>query len=372
MLLCIVICSCNEAIQSDSVTNVKKVIQISDAMQEDTTQLSSIVDSVFFVKLEQNEKFPIGKIHKTIFLEDRIIIFDRFSQAVFIYNYSGAFLSCIKRQGKGEGEYFKIADIAIDYNKQEILLKDNFLGKILCFDYEGNYVETLKNNFYGHDFLKIDNETFILYNTRNSRNRNNLYQLLYVSDKDKLVGNFLSFPKSFLKDNRVLRQYLVQDKYRSLLLDNYENIIYSLHPDSIVGELRLDFGKYNLPQGKHWNDTKLDYTKYAKIYSFFESESYIYISYCFDTKKSILMIINKLTNEVIKFHPTVKLSGTVDYMLFGTRVGVYKDFLVHYKEPHKFSKCSGISQELKCFLEKNNLHKMSPIDNPVLVFVKFK
>src|SRR5690606_10954381 len=79
----------------------------------------------------------------------------------------------IGREGRGPGEYLKLADFLIDEEKAEIWILDRSLGKILKYDLEGELQSEDIKNIYLHAqaFYKLADDKVALYYGSNGSHR---------------------------------------------------------------------------------------------------------------------------------------------------------------------------------------------------------
>ena len=137
-----------------------EVVELNDPLEIDQV---NIIDTVRFLKLEDKENALFGHITKLRVYQDRIFILDkRYALAVLIYDREGKHIKTLNSKGRGPGEYLYLSNMEIDYQNKHVIILDNFLSKIIFFDFDGNFVKEiisqagaekaacLKNNFTVH------------------------------------------------------------------------------------------------------------------------------------------------------------------------------------------------------------------------------
>jgi hypothetical protein len=372
IVLCSSFYSCSVSQNNEVVPEIR--VKINNVREADKLLLSDYIDSLFIIKLETKPEFLIGTLDKIIFHQDKIFIFDRQSQAIFVYGIDGKYLAHVYAQGKGRGEYFKIADFDIDKIKNLIVIKDNFRNRINYYNYNGEFVRSDRFRHYATSFSIIDEDLWACYNAVNGRLKNKRYQLFFTNRKGKIQTSHLPFEKHFLKDARRLEEALPQCE-NNFFIDLYGRNIYQIDGANIIPKYQIDFGKNNLPPGHHWYEQDFDYSNYARLSRFSTNNEHLYFNYFID-RETISAYYDISTGKIKKFnsytvYPNQELPINEGIMWGQTR-GVYKNFFVHFKEPYGFAGKKNLSMEEQTFLKKYGLENMNPMDNPILVFKKLK
>ena len=92
-----------------------------------------VIDSVRYLQLETNDDCLISYVSQLFCTDREIIIFDIYTQAVYVFDYGGKFLRKLHKQGQGPGEYATILSISMDETRNEILIVDSG-SRVLCYD----------------------------------------------------------------------------------------------------------------------------------------------------------------------------------------------------------------------------------------------
>lgn len=93
---------------------------------------------------------PIGHVSKVLIFEDILFAFDsHYAKKIFAYDLKnkGKFLYSIGNQGKGPGEFVRLADFAIDSLNRQILAADPAQRRLSWFDLDGNFLQSKTLDF---------------------------------------------------------------------------------------------------------------------------------------------------------------------------------------------------------------------------------
>ena len=91
--------------------------------------ISSLVDSIQYLKLENVEEAFISHINKVIAKGDKIFIGDLRLPKIVVYDTNGIFQYALDKKGRGPEEYLDIKSFAVD--SAYIYIIDNYKGTLL-------------------------------------------------------------------------------------------------------------------------------------------------------------------------------------------------------------------------------------------------
>lgn len=124
------------------IDNVFLEIHIDQQKEISPVEFDQLVDSVYYVQLDNQES--IGEIHDIIVQDSRIFILDQISKRVFIFGMDGHLVRCIDDRGHASNEYLDPSAIFLDKNKRNLYIKDGQQLKLLCYDYDGEFLYSSK------------------------------------------------------------------------------------------------------------------------------------------------------------------------------------------------------------------------------------
>ena len=104
--------------------------------------LSSLCDSIHYVKLETNDTVLLSKIDKVKFSKNYIFISDK--EKLLMFDGNGKFLRQVSKRGKGPGEYISISDFDISTDGNMLYILDISLSRVSAFNVKGDFIKMYK------------------------------------------------------------------------------------------------------------------------------------------------------------------------------------------------------------------------------------
>jgi hypothetical protein len=270
----------------------KKKIVIDDLRVDKailTEEKLQLIDTSVFkkrelIKLETNNQCLIGSISRIFEFENRIYIFDKKRQRVFIFDNTGKFISSIYHMGQGPGEYTQITDICLDkYNKQIVFLC-SIPTKLIYYDLSGNQIkeQELDKTF---SQMSIDKNYIYFLRFSKTNNKENDY-LVYLVDKKTYIEKPIMSTNHEISQLRVGGNEIVSGE-NIIYTRRYDNHIYRLKDGQISSIFKVDFGEYNLP-GSFLNEnlSSREFQNQANQYA------YTMVN-CFETNKFLIFRTNQ-------------------------------------------------------------------------------
>jgi hypothetical protein len=341
--------------------------------------INDCVDSVYFqstklVRLETTDNSLIIRIEKIMFDEDKIFIFDKRANSIFVFDSDGKFLYPIKKVGMGPGEYNNLHNVCLDIDNKQLILFPDSPNKIYYMDYSGNLLRqtTLGNNLYYLDVSCYKNEIYAITEYSNS---NNNFCYINILDKPDNKETCL-FNDNKVRQNsiRTSGSYLTKSKDLNFTI-RYENFIYEIVDKKVRKKYEIDFGKYNLPERYKEPDIPkeeiISISQYIySIIDMVDSENYL----AFKTNVPGIYIYSKEEDLLKKYRSIIDSK----YDIYWTQMYYIENMdnsVAFVMNPSNFSliKNAEIDRETSP-LNKNKLHLIDSIeldDNPLLLICKF-
>ena len=120
--------------------------------EQDSLPYSLFVDSIRYIPLEATDECIVGAVTDIAFSDDRMFIFDRKQQAVWVFDHQGRYRHCILHRGEGPGEYLHIDQFAYDARHDRIAVLASGQGRILFYTPQGEYLKTVHLSIKAEDF----------------------------------------------------------------------------------------------------------------------------------------------------------------------------------------------------------------------------
>ncbi|MDD4592465.1 MAG: 6-bladed beta-propeller [Parabacteroides sp.] len=155
------------------------------------TEQASLKDSLDFkfIPLATNDDCLIGQISSIQLINDRLFIEDKYrSNALFVFDLQGHFITTIGKHGIGPNQYSRIFDFDIDRKGRKIAISDRDAGRILFYDLNDYHFLYAKKTSFSYQSFLFSND-------------GKIYFFILLSGKNKLkvlksfiYGEFKRFP----------------------------------------------------------------------------------------------------------------------------------------------------------------------------------
>lgn len=345
-------------------------------------RLSSLIDSVWYLKLENHPEAVIGQIDKMEIYDGKIFIFDSQSSSLYVFSKEGKYLFNINKLGKGPGEFAHLWTFSLNRYKNEMLIFDDKLSKTLYYDLEGKWLGESRVGFRFSDFAFINDSLTAVYTGRSYNNhlpaiKN--HQMVYVDNDWKVLGRSSEFnaakQRGIWYAGTVFREY----DHQLLSFTPFTDTVYSIigldaHPKYII-----DFGKRRLPENFDFN---IDLKTFHEQYS--DSEYAYMVSNVIDLKGSVYLQVNYQRSFVYGFYSKNsgafyfgnKINNDNNHLGFQAPINFnYEDnILISYYDAYSIAQNKEEIKRVKT-IDKSILALIEDVetnDNPILVFYKLK
>lgn len=154
-------CSCSNNNRFVVSTNDATTIDIDNAEQHDSINMSCFLGKPKVIILETKPECPISRISSLEFFNNQIYVLDARAQSLYVFDINGNYLNKIGKRGKGKNEYIELSDFSID-RKDSILYLWDAVGKILKY--------CLKTNSFDKQ-LKVKREGYLSSNVQYSNGK---------------------------------------------------------------------------------------------------------------------------------------------------------------------------------------------------------
>lgn len=219
---------------------------------ENEILMSEVIDSVWYVKLgDIPNDLMTDWVRGLQFYKDRIYLMDGQKNEVFVFDIKGRHLYSLNAKGEGPGEFTRASSIAIDPYRDQLVVHDDRLSKLLYYTLQGEFIKEHRVAYRFIDFSYI-NESHIAVDLNKTHNEhiseitNN--QLAMVDTTWKVLAkggayNAAEEQKLFYSGDVFSR------KGKQLFyLRPFTYEVYILEQDRLIAYCSLNFGNRNLPE----------------------------------------------------------------------------------------------------------------------------
>lgn len=216
-------------------------------------KLDSIVEVMKYIPLETNEQSLIGYIDEVLFDDDLIFVADyRMSKSVFIFSGEGKYITKIAAYGQSGKEYVSLNSVDLDTEAKLIYLLDGERGKIMAWNYKGEFVENIDLPFQRLNTFRYDRDGIFYFDfgfRDNKYFKGEPYNLVaYDARNESVTASFFPYRKEYFLLGRYEQNHLdkINDRlfYHTLL----GNCAYRIDGDSLAIAVKIDFGKDQYPE----------------------------------------------------------------------------------------------------------------------------
>ena len=154
------LCGCKE---TSSVKESEGRIVVDITQPEKNLKMSDLFSDIKYVKLETTKESLIKYIKKVLNFDGKLLVVDGAMNSLLLFDKDGRFIKKIAGQGKGPGEYAYLTNATVDKKGKRLFILDDFSSHLLTYDFEGNYLESIKLDFKALDLEYLGNDKLVFY-----------------------------------------------------------------------------------------------------------------------------------------------------------------------------------------------------------------
>lgn len=353
--------------------NIKTIsIRLEDKVEAD---ISSIIDSAYFIVPETNDSSIIGTIG-TMVITDRIILTDRQTNKIIQFKPNGDHIATIEKVGNGPGEYIRIDGLCTNPKNGNIIVLDAMKNKLITYDTDFNFIseEETPVPYGATTFAVMDNDIFAFEQSINTIKTNMKYNIFIKSANNtthllpfKKTANTIFSPRIPL--------YNINDTL--IYVPTYKDTIYNIFAEKAEARIHFNFGDKWINEEIVYNPVtdknpilfmeKLKECNFVYFFNELENSTHIYADFSYKDDDYILTH-NKINNKQILLKNNNK-------ELFSEKpIYILNDFFVF---PISYSEyINMLNSDTFSFNGKENMfqikNKIKEESNSILMFIKFK
>lgn len=385
-LVCMSIASCKQTpIEESEMNRNGDITIIKPDFSNPVFDITDLIDSIRYVKLELTEKSLIGDLTKIIIYEDKIYVLDTKTSSLFIFAMDGKYLSKIHHVGPGPEEYIQLDFFTIDKEQRQIILTDLVGYWVMRYSFSGNFISRQKIPFWIRDIAPISNGGFVFYMNyaNNEKKVENEFNFLYTDSLLQVEKAY--FPYRSAKIGMAERKFSTPSEgvffdYHDCFyfVTAYNDTIYQVDPEGLTPRYAFDFeDKKNDPTVFDTNEDNilkyLEKNEFRSVSHFYENDDLINFETLYQGQLWTGFYNKKnghIINSIIFRNGDVGFFIRNLYMYKGWHVGCMSiDMLLSEKEwIDKRTSKEEVGREQYIEL----LNNISDEDNTVLRFYKLK
>lgn len=291
VFLCMLLISCQRKPDDQGIAfNKSETIVIGNDILHPRL-ISELLDSVEYIKLETSSKSLIKDIRDVIFAKNRFYI-QNGRDNLLCFDNSGKFLFQVGGNGRGPGEYASCHQVVIKEEQNRIWIVDKQLMKILQYDLEGKFIESLPYDFFYNLYfpLNYDKHCFYLGTTSNSSRSFHSHMIIRTDDNFVLEEAYLPIDPQIIQINYSNSRIGYYYNGGLHIRPDFQNVIYGIGEDSIWQRYILDFGNEFITEAEvlkiaskgDLDEMFIGLRESGKVYTvayLLESDNYLYFIY---------------------------------------------------------------------------------------------
>ena len=160
MCLSIFFSSCNIPKETNDAS---VIISVNSQTSDRKIKMSELYSALEYIKLEATPESLIAQVSKIIPLDTQLLIVDKESSKILLFDVNGKFMRTIGSKGVGAGEFIEIEDVAVDKKGEEIFVLEHSGKRILIYDLKGNFANDIKTDFIAHEIEYLENGNLACY-----------------------------------------------------------------------------------------------------------------------------------------------------------------------------------------------------------------
>ncbi len=337
---------------------------------KDSTYRTSGNAKMISVKLEKND------LRLSSFAEKvEIVPIETIEKAIF--DRKGKFINKIDKVGRGPEEYIDCFDFYVRDNEKEICILDRASKRLITYDYQGNYKNTIKLPFYTWQIVSVGDKSCTIFLGNDDSGSD--FKFLKLNNSDSRVTNkFHPIIKNMGGIVTLCKDYFFRNNNYFLFYEPYNDTIYTLNSGITEPKYIIDYNGENIPPS-FFSKKYRDVMEFSKAY---KKTSYVNGTYnVMETGKRVLFTSYKKKVKYLTLYDKYKQKSESynsiidDYFFENIPLGFNRHqfhFWVIDEKKILFVIPAPLIVKNKKYLKKNVLNQLQNIeeeDNPVCYII---
>ena len=373
LLLFIFLLACTDKKADNNKKNAAfyREIDVSRVYHEkNQNKLSDICEIKNIIPLEDNDASFIKEITKVFIDTNRMILFDKRLNKVFLYSDKGKYINRVDPTGYGPREFNRITDVDFDPNDHRLYLLDMDQRKVVVYDDNLVYVNYFILNTEAAALSILDKERMALYLDYSLGDE---YNLQFVHHR-QITGKFFYYPKIEYPVGFSSISGGIQKNEEGLLYSEpFINDIYQVFPDGHSLKYKITLPGTNIAREKKYdllylNDMLIHFKMSYLKNQFYENRDALILSFVQGHKIKTL-IYDKRTHQ--SYVPGVNVQEDIIKGWQLTPKGVAGAYFIAVVWPYEYVKTQKFDMD-NPFVKKMNTLVKNGQTNPVLILYALK
>lgn len=253
LILVIFVCSCSNKDRLNKASLPREFFSIDyEKILKNKVQinLSQFASNVEYIKLETNDSCLVRPVVNYFFTDS--LIFVQNYDHILKFDRKGKFLQKIGDSGRGPGEIDLIRIVSIIPKERLLAVQLNTKRELLFFDFDGEFVKTVKFPENHSRIEVLDNDQYLIYDDGYAGNE--AYSFILVNEK----WDTLSTVENYTKWIHNSRSYIgiSYPEFKEFFMANnqlylkamYNDTVYTIDSSQIKPSYFINLGKFKLPE----------------------------------------------------------------------------------------------------------------------------
>lgn len=256
--------------------------------------LKEIAKSVRYIKLELKPECTIGSITELSATKDYFFLVNKEDHEIYQFTRTGEFVRKIGKAGRGPGEYPALIDLTFDESKGRIFVLTDFLRKILIYDYNGTYLNSI--NIPDRFAQSIDYIDSGIIAIQSGSTINTLVSTEIINEQGKSLVQFRSRIYKNISPNPDGKLYNLVYRYKNdFYVKEFKNdTVYKMTANGLLPYFVVNLGKFKPPL----ECAEPEWYRYYIIYRILETDNFIFILFAYNSNGCVARY-NKSTKELL-------------------------------------------------------------------------
>lgn len=272
--------SCTEEVSESPSINVSALID-----NKIELNLSDIWSRIEYIPLESNSECFIKAVKKIVFDDNHILLYDRDSRKLMLFDGLGNYLKDFMNYGRGPNEFFEITSIDCNSNHELLILRNGQFIDIVKFDQ--TMINTIKLSEATPKLAKwLTNDIMVLFYPYPSYLLTKGYEICFIDRNGKIIKRSLKRETKGVEygtGSGIIRVGINNNEmyywYR------YSDTVYTIKPSmEVIPRYAFLHDDRNIPYQEIIKDIDAGYTDNKKyiVESYDEWQDYIFITMSYD------------------------------------------------------------------------------------------